>query len=129
MDQQEIYSLLESRREPEEDMKEFGEAAACGGREPYALMVLGDSMEPEFNEGDIIVIEPDGNVTDGSYIIAYQNDEYIFRQLRIDGKEWFLQALKSGYEREPISGPEVIKGVITQKKPPRGGRSTIKSYV
>jgi hypothetical protein len=32
----------------------------CAGGESFALMVLGHSMAPEFNEGEIIVIEPDG---------------------------------------------------------------------
>jgi hypothetical protein len=44
-------------------------------------MVLGDSMEPEFVDGDIIIIEPEGLATDGSYVMAWLNDEWIFRQL------------------------------------------------
>ena len=51
----------------------------CEEKEPYALMVLGDSMEPEFKEGEVLVIEPGANYRDGSYVIAYHNDEYIFR--------------------------------------------------
>lgn len=128
MDQKQVYSLHGIGNEPPEDMKEFGEVAACGGREPYALMVLGDSMEPEFNEGDVIVIEPDGNISDGSYVIAYHEDDYIFRQLSIKDDKWSLQPLKSGYEGEDIPGIEAIKGVITQKKPPGGGRKSIKTY-
>ena len=39
-----------------------GDAAAgsCTGAESFALMVLGHSMAPEFNEGEIIIIEPEG---------------------------------------------------------------------
>ena len=33
---------------------------ACSGGEAFALRVLGDSMAPEFNEGEIIIIEPEG---------------------------------------------------------------------
>ena len=37
----------------------------CSAAESFALMVLGDSMAPEFVEGDIIIIEPEGLATDG----------------------------------------------------------------
>jgi Peptidase S24-like len=32
----------------------------CAGGESFALRVLGHSMAPEFNEGEIIIIEPEG---------------------------------------------------------------------
>ena len=32
----------------------------CAGAEVFALQVLGQSMAPEFEEGEIIVIEPEG---------------------------------------------------------------------
>ena len=41
------------------------------GSESFALMVLGDSMVPEFNEGEIIVVEPDGATRDGSFVLAF----------------------------------------------------------
>ena len=43
--------------------------AACSGAEAFALLVLGDSMNPEFAEGDVIVIEPEGLATDGSFVL------------------------------------------------------------
>lgn len=88
----------------------------CEGNEPYALMVLGDSMLPEFKEGDIIIIEPSGVIANESYVIAYHNDEYIFRQLIIDDDKFYLKPLNESYTMEEISGLDVIKGKITQKK-------------
>jgi SOS-response transcriptional repressor LexA len=38
------------------------------GREPFALRVIGDSMAPEFQDGCIIVIDPEGVV--GSWYSA-----------------------------------------------------------
>ena len=52
---------------PEEDLA----ASACASGEPYALMVLGDSMLPEFEEGEIIVVEPEGVARDGSFVVAF----------------------------------------------------------
>ena len=99
----------------------------CEDKEPYVLMVLGDSMEPEFKEGDVVVIEPGAHYRDGSYVIAYHNDEYIFRQLRVIKDRMYLTPLNPNYVSEQLSGPDAIKGVITQKKTP-GNRKARKNY-
>ncbi len=103
------------------------ETSACSSAEPYALMVLGDSMLPEFEEGEIIIIEPEGLAHDGSYVIAWHKDEYIFRQLVQHGERWYLKPLNDLYSTDEVPGLEVVKGVITQKKKP-GRRSSMKSY-
>lgn len=103
------------------------EGAGCEDKEPYVLMVLGDSMEPEFQEGDVVVIEPGANYRDGSYVIAYHNEEYIFRQLKVSKDRLYLMPLNPNYVTEQLSGPEAIKGVITQKKRP-GNRKARKNY-
>lgn len=101
---------------------------ACSSGEPYALMVLGDSMLPEFEDGEIIVVEPEGLARDGSYVVAYHNDEYTFRQLLIRDGKHYLQALNDLYPTEEIAGIDAVKGVVIQKKKP-GKRSSFKSYV
>ncbi|MDP2828748.1 MAG: S24 family peptidase [Sulfuricellaceae bacterium] len=102
--------------------------SACSSGEPYALLVLGDSMLPEFEDGEVIVVEPEGLARDGSYVVAYHNDEYTFRQLLNRDGKWFLQPLNDLYPTEEIPGMEVVKGVVIQKKKP-GKRSSFKSYV
>jgi phage repressor protein C with HTH and peptisase S24 domain len=32
----------------------------CSGGEVFALRVLGNSMAPEFLDGEIVIVEPDG---------------------------------------------------------------------
>lgn len=101
----------------------------CSAAESFALMVLGDSMAPEFVEGDIIVIEPEGLATDGSYVMAWLHDEWIFRQLaRRDDGGWKLQPLNPKYPSAAIPDLSVIKGVIIQKSKP-GRRKAAKRYV
>ena len=104
------------------------EIDACASGEPYALMVLGDSMLPEFADGEIIVVEPEGVARDGSYVVAYHKDEYTFRQLFMHQGKWHLRPLNDLYPTEEISGLEAVKGVVIQKKRP-GRRSSFKSYV
>jgi DNA polymerase V len=101
-------------------------SSPCESKEPYVLMVLGDSMAPEFNEGDVIVIEPHNRVGDGSYVIAWHKEEYTFRKLRIVGDSYFLEAENPAYPAERIDGIDQIKGVITQKK--GKGRHNRKNY-
>lgn len=103
--------------------------SACSSGEPYALMVLGDSMLPEFAEGEIIVIEPEGIARDGSYVIAWANEEYIFRQLVQHDDGWMLKPLNPTYPNIPVDDLKAtIKGVIILKKQP-GRRKEQKSYV
>jgi DNA polymerase V len=104
------------------------EASNCASAEPYALMVLGDSMMPEFEQGEIIVIEPSGLVKDGSYVIAFVNDELIFRQLVKHEEGWMLKPLNPLYENIPVVDLDVAKGVVIMKKRP-GRRSEQKSYL
>ncbi len=98
----------------------------CASAEPFALMVLGDSMLPEFEEGEIIIIEPEGLATSGSFVLAYHDDEYIFRQLAQHEERWYLRPLNDLYPTVEVPGLDVVKGVVTQKKRP--GRRAGKTY-
>jgi SOS-response transcriptional repressor LexA len=104
------------------------ELDACSSAEPFALMVLGDSMEPEFLEGEVILIEPEGLATDGSFVLAKLNGEWIFRQLAKHDAGWRLQALNPAYPATDISDLDPVKGVIIQKSKP-GRRKATKRYV
>lgn len=103
-------------------------AGACGEAEAFALMVLGDSMAPEFVEGDVIIIEPEGLAVDGSYVLAQLDGELIFRQLVRSGEAWQLRPLNPAYSPAAINDLSAIKGVIIQKSKP-GRRRAAKRYV
>lgn len=111
------------------------EASSCASGEPYVLMVLGDSMLPEFEPGEVIVVEPEGLAKDGSFVVAYlpwveqEDDRYIFRQLVRHPDGWMLKPLNPLYPNIPIDSIEsVVKGVVVQKKKP-GRRRAMKYYV
>jgi DNA polymerase V len=88
---------------------------SCAGSEPFALRVLGNSMFPEFAEGTIIIVEPDGVLEGGCYVVAQYDDEYLFRKLVIAEGRWFLKPLNDRYPTVEISGPQAIKGRVIQK--------------
>jgi SOS-response transcriptional repressor LexA len=105
-----------------------GEEGSCGGDELFALQVLGDMMEPEFEHGSVIVIDPGGLVQDGSFVIANHEDEYYFRQLVIDGDRLLLKCLNSTYkEIVELHDKSEVQGVIVQKAGKR--RKDHKHYV
>lgn len=101
----------------------------CSGNELVALMVLGDSMEPEFIEGEILVIEMGMAAADGSFVVGTANEEFIFRQLKRNAQGgWILHALNPAYHDIAISGLDTLKGVVTHKRNARS-RKSVKYYV
>lgn len=106
----------ESRMAPTEMM------GGCSSSEPFALQVIDDSMEPEFKQGVIIVIDSQGHVQSGSYVIAEIESGYIFRRLFIEEGKHILRAVKEGHEEIVLSGLEQVKGVIIQQSAPTGKR-------
>ncbi|MCP5265969.1 MAG: S24 family peptidase [Burkholderiaceae bacterium] len=105
-----------------------GQLEACASAEPFALMVLGDSMLPEFEERDIVVIEPEGLANDGAYVLARWDDDWIFRQLQRRGERWALCPLNPSYPEISIPDLSPVRGVIIQKSKP-GRRRASKRYV
>jgi SOS-response transcriptional repressor LexA len=92
------------------------EASSCSKAEPFALQVLGDSMQPEFMDGVVLVVDPEGIVRDGCYVVALdKKGEYIFRQYRFHDGKHFLVPLNDLYETEEFSGHKKIKGVVIQQ--------------
>ena len=101
--------------------------AGCSGGEVFALRVLGDSMAPEFVEGDIVIVEPDGVLRDGSFVLAASEGEWIFRRLERRGEAWSLCALNPAYPQRRIADLGAVHGVIIQKSVP-GRRRLSKHY-
>lgn len=111
-----------------EHLDAMSTASACSGSEAFALRVLGTSMEPEFMEGEIILIEPDGLLHDGSYVLAQHADSWIFRQLCQRPTGWTLHALNPAFADLPLPDLAAVRGVIIQKALP-GRRRASKRYV
>lgn len=103
------------------------EPATCTEAESFVLQVLDDTMEPEFRRGCMIVIDPTGRATDGSFVLARRVlsgedsnnpvDDYVFRQLRRTSESsWQLHTLNPVYQDETSSvSLQDIVGVIVQR--------------
>lgn len=102
--------------------------AGCSGGEVFALRVLGDSMAPEFLDGEIIIVEPDGALREGCFVLAQAGGEWTLRQLARSGGGWTLHALHPGYSDQPLPDLAAVHGVVIQKSVP-GRRRLSKRYV
>ncbi len=87
----------------------------CAETEPFALMVKGNSMEPEFRDGHIIMVDPSVQPTDNRYVVAEVDDGYIFRQLRIIEDKKYLVPLNDLYPTLELKHEKSITGVVTQR--------------
>lgn len=112
---------------------------SCGGSEQgddssgecFALRVLGDAMAPEFQHGEIVIIEPEGAVKSGSFVLAQHAGEWLLRQLCRHGEGWLLRALNPDPEARPdlpLADLQSVRGVVIQKAVP-GRRRLSKSYL
>lgn len=88
----------------------------------FALRVVGNSMsrerEPSFEEGDIIICDPNIASNPGDFVIAKDVDlqAATFKQLSKDGSRWFLEPLNPKFPLIPIDKPELrIIAKVVQK--------------
>jgi len=101
----------------------------CSSKEPFALQVLGDSMDPEFPDKCVIVIAPSQQAPNNSYVFAEVEHERWFRKYSKDeqGIEW-LVAENDAYPKIELTDLNWhLHGVITQRNFP-GKRKLNKKY-
>lgn len=87
------------------------------GPHAFALKVRGDSMEPEFPDGSIIIVEPDREARHGSYVVVRLKEEMeaTFKQLILDGDRKYLKPLNPRYPILEVNGKKAtISGVVVQ---------------
>lgn len=87
------------------------------GPRSYAVRVVGDSMEPRFPDGCIIIVDPDKVPEHGSPVIVRleNTQEGTFKLLQLDGQRRYLKPINSNYgSLRPITEAAVITGVVVQ---------------
>lgn len=95
------------------DAHEWIETTATITKNGYALRVEGDSMEPKFPHGAILIVEPNEEARNGSYVIVRQNgSDATFKQLVVDGGQSYLKPLNPRYPIMELRHDAVICGVV-----------------
>jgi SOS-response transcriptional repressor LexA len=80
----------------------------------FALRVQGDSMEPRFPEGCIIIVEPEEDALHGKFVVAKRPGENsaTFKQLVVDGGQCYLKPLNPRYSLLEFTPGTQIVGVV-----------------
>ncbi len=82
----------------------------------FVLRVQGISMEPKFNDGDLIFVDPEAECIHGSYVVARldDNNQATFKQLIIEGDQKFLKAANPNWPEQliPINGNCTLVGKV-----------------
>ena len=92
---------------------ENSDTSKKGASSSYALRVIGDSMEPEFPEGMILIVEPEMDFAPNDFVIVKNGDEATFKQITKDGDDWYLKPLNPRYPIKPLGTAKII-GVVRE---------------
>ena len=85
----------------------------------FALSVRGDSMELEFHEGDIIIINPAFKQEHNDYlVVSNEEGEATFKQLKKYSKTRVLHPLNPNYDDMELNSETEYRviGVVIEKK-------------
>lgn len=99
---------------------------SASNTEPYALRVIGDSMEPEFQDGHIIIVDPGHPLCDGAYVVIEHQQEILFGQYRQSSDGDWLAYLNDAHPDRPLRSDFSVKGVVVQRS--TGRRKDLKHY-
>ena len=100
----------------QENYGEFVETATKG---EFALIVEGDNMEPEFYEGDNIVVNPHKKQEHNNYVVVCNAErETTLKQLKKYGEARVLHPLNPKYDDIELikDGGHRLIGVVVEKK-------------
>ncbi|MCY4358831.1 MAG: S24 family peptidase [Gammaproteobacteria bacterium] len=87
--------------------------------ESFVLRVRGASMQPRFNEGDLIFVDPNVAPDHGKFVVVRltESNEATFKQLMIEDGKHYLKAINPDWPQRIIEVNEeaIICGVIVFK--------------
>lgn len=90
------------------------------GRNLFAVRVKNDSMEPEFKEGDLLIVNPNLEPRSGDYVIAklVNENEATFKRLVLHDDLIILRPLNPRYQDIVLSDPGrvALVGKVVERK-------------
>jgi SOS-response transcriptional repressor LexA len=117
--------VMAGKRELISDTFQPGEAdewieSDVKGKHVFALRIKGDSMEPEFKEGEVVIINPHVEAKPGDYVIVKNDEEEAtFKQLKVYGDTTVLHPLNPKYpdiELKKGNKYKIVGKVVEKKK-------------
>ena len=102
------------------DWEDIPEDWTAGGREYFAVKVKGDCMEPEYRQGDVVIVQYSSTCNSGDdAIVRVNGDDAMLRRVIINGPVIALQPLNPSYAPTLLSGaagepPVSVIGVVRE---------------
>lgn len=82
-------------------------ATDCADPKAFGVSLEGDSMEPKFSDGDILIVQPSTEIHSGCYVVVrFANDGVLFRRLEMSGSKITLVPLNSQYQTSEHAADE-----------------------
>ena len=82
-----------------EDWEDYPVEDTIPGRRYFGLRINGDSMEPEYRDGDVIIVQQQEECRSGDDCAVMVNgDDATFKRVRLSERGMTLQPLNSKYE-------------------------------
>ena len=104
-----------------EDWEDYPVSDTIRGRQYFGLKVAGDSMEPEYRDGDVLIIQQQDTCNSGDDCAVMVNgDDATFKRVRRQENGLTLQPLNPKYNPRFYSAQEVeslpvrIRGVVVE---------------
>ena len=89
-------------------------------RNLFAVRVVHDSMEPDFREGDVLIVNPNLEAQSGDFVIAKlrRDNEVTFKKLVRHDRILILRPLNSRYPDMVFSDPDEVElvGKVVERK-------------
>ena len=85
----------------------------------FALTVTGESMEPDFKDGDVIVVDPEIKPRHGDNVVVrlHSDNTSTFKRLVIEGEQTYLRAINPNWPSPiiEVQGDATISGVVVSR--------------
>ena len=73
-------------------------ATDCNKEGAFGVTLQGDSMEPKFSDGDILILMPEERAFSGCFaVVKFKNDGVLFRRMEMNGARVRLMPLNERY--------------------------------
>ncbi len=103
------------------DWEELPASMASGGREYFGLQVKGNSMYPQYLDGDVLIVRKQPICDSGDdAIVLVDGSDAVFKRVRLNGGMMTLQPLNPEYEPRTFTAQEIknlpvqILGVVVE---------------
>lgn len=96
--------------------KKVFESSCSTNSEPFALQNLGNTMEPEFSENCILIIDPGIKIHSRAYVVVRYENELYFRQYIRRGNKKILVPLNTQFDEIELKVDFEMIGCVIQQK-------------